>query len=96
MDEPRVFRGGSLLLILRILGPLGAFGSFQNLLGPFGPLGLLIDFGVDRFLFLVLRVSVLLIVYQNTSETLPVSIARLTSMVIRRPVLIGFLQSAFP
>ncbi len=104
-DEPRVFRGGSLLLLLnlRILGPLGfplgpfgALGSSRSLPGPLDLLRLPLDFGVDRFLFLVLRVSALLIVYQNTSETLPVSIARLTSMVIRRPVLIGFLQSAFP
>lgn len=98
-----MFRGGSLLLILRILGPLGfplgpfgAFGSSRNLLGPFDLLGLPLPFGVDRFLFLVLRVYVLLFVYQKTSDTLPISMARLTSMVMRRPVLMGFLQREFP
>jgi hypothetical protein len=89
MDEPCMLRGGFFLL-------LGAFRSFNNLLGPIDLLRFPLDFGVDRFLFLVRRVYVLLLVYQNTSDTLFISMARLTSMVIRRPVLMGFLQREFP
>lgn len=99
MYEPCMLRGGFFLPIL-LLGPLriplGAFGSFNNLLGPFDLLRFPLDCGVDRFLFLFRRLYVLLFVYQNTSDTLPISMARLISIVMRRPVLMGFLQSEFP